>query len=81
MSEYVPSEKEVAENKEWLERHGGPILPPGLWEGGTWIPAIRDVVRKELATAAYVQVLKQPPSFLRWILKPWLRFQAPKPIE
>lgn len=65
-----------------IVREGGEVcVPPGLQEGGSWIPAIRAEVRKELSTGAYAQVRQRPPWFLRWLLKPWLRFQGPRPTE
>jgi len=54
-------------------RRCAPDLPPGLEEGGSWLPVIRAEVRKELAIGgAYAKVLRRPPLFLRWLLKPWL---------
>lgn len=52
------------------------IIPPGLLDqpgGGAWLPVIRAEIRKELANGpAYAQVFREPPQFLRWLLKPWL---------
>ena len=56
-------------------------LPPGLQEGGSWLQAIREEVRKELTLSAYAIVLQEPPWFLRWLLRPWLRFQLHQESE
>lgn len=53
------------------------VLPPGLEDGGSWLPAIRAEVRKELATGNWLQVRRPLPSFLRWLIKPWLRHSSP----
>ena len=48
------------------------MVPPCLQEGGSWLPVIREELRKELNSQAYVQARQQPPWFLRWLLRPWL---------
>ena len=55
----------------------GPILPPGLQKDGLWLMVIRAEIDYALTSGAYLQVRKQPPWFLRWLLKPWLHFQSP----
>ena len=51
-------------------------LPPGLHPGGSWIPVIQNEIRSALASQAFVQVLKPPPMFVRWLLNEWLRFPS-----
>ena len=60
-----PSEFDREGNRAWLERHGGPILPPGLWEDGMEMQIIRSEIQKASVNAAYVRVLKPPPQLLR----------------
>lgn len=67
---------ELAENDDWLARNGGPELPVGLQDGGLWLMVIRAEIDDALRSAAYVQVRKPPPAFLRWLLRPWLRFPS-----
>lgn len=50
------------------------FVPPGLQPGGSWLPVIRREAINAVATEAYVQVLKPPPAFVRWLLRGWLRF-------
>ena len=69
------SDLERAENNAWLERNGGPMLPPGLQENGLWLMVIRAEIDDAFRSAAYVQVRKPPPAFVRWLLRPWLHFQ------
>ena len=59
----------------------GAVLPPGLQEGGLWLAVIRQEIQTAIKTEAYAQVLRVPPRPLRWLLKPWLRFQAPTQAE
>jgi hypothetical protein len=72
------TKEELCEHRAWLERNGGPILPPGLQEGGLWLGVIREEITKAM-NASVVQVRRPPPAFLRWILSPWLRFPAKSP--
>ena len=49
-------------------------IPPGLRTGGSWLPVIRAEIRKEITSLESTAiVLQEPPLFLRWLLKPWLR--------
>ena len=75
------NEVELAEHRAWLDRNGGSILPPGLHEGGEWLKIIREEIRKEIISGAFVQVRRQPPLFLRWLLLPWLRWLKPKALD
>ena len=79
----VMSEAELAENNAWLERNGGHVLPPGLHEGGLWLMVIREEIQKALTNdrEPSLQVLRQPPTLLRWMLKPWLRFPSRRAPE
>ena len=75
------TDAELAEERAWLDRHGGPQLPLDLHEGGVALTVIREEIAKSLAIAGAVQVRRVPPPWVRQLLAPWLHFPEPAPVE
>lgn len=75
------TDAELAEAEDWVQRNGGPTLPFDLHEGGMTLAVIRDEIKKAQATAAYLQVRRVPPSWVRRLLARWLHFPEPAPVE